>query len=376
MAEVVLSSAVRSNLLSLQNTADLLGKAQERLATGQRVNTALDDPTAFFTASSLNSRAGDLSRLLDSVGLAVQSLKAADNAISSITKLVENAQATARQAQQSASSTAVATGTVTLTAGTTLDTLGFAAGDQVSITAGGTTTTFTAAADPSTQDVQDLIDALGANADATVALVDGNLRIEATDGGNLVIGEGGQGTNLASIGLTAGTIEGSVNTTRQDLAAQFDSLRTQIDQLAADAGFNGINLLQGDNLEVVFNEDGSSSLTINGVNFDSGGLSISASTVNFQTNGSIEAALSELDAAITTLRSQASTFGSNVSVVETRQNFTKNLINVLESGAAGLTLADTNEEGANMLALQTRQQLSSVALSLAAQADQNVLRLF
>ena len=83
-----------------------------------------------------------------------------------------------------------------------------------------------------------------------------------------------------------------------------------------------------------------------------------------------------LDAAIGTLRSQASTFGSNLSVVETREEFTKNLINTLETGAANLTLADTNEEGANLLALQTRQQLSSVALSLAAQADQNVLRLF
>ena len=91
MAEVVLSAAVRSNLLSLQNTAQLLGKTQERLATGLRVNSALDDPPAFFTASSLNSRAGDLNRHLDSVGLDAQTLKAADNGISPITKLVEAA---------------------------------------------------------------------------------------------------------------------------------------------------------------------------------------------------------------------------------------------------------------------------------------------
>jgi len=96
----------------------------------------------------------------------------------------------------------------------------------------------------------------------------------------------------------------------------------------------------------------------------------------FQSNASINAALAELDTAIGTLRQQASTFGSSLSVVEVRQDFTKNLINTLETGAANLTLADTNEEGANLLALQTRQQLSSVALSLASQADQNVLRLF
>ena len=113
MAEVVLSGAVRNNLLSLQNTADLLAKTQERLATGLRVNSALDDPTAFFTASSLNSRASDLNRLLDSVGLAVQTLEAADNAITAITDLVETAEATARQALQTAVGTFGAAATST-----------------------------------------------------------------------------------------------------------------------------------------------------------------------------------------------------------------------------------------------------------------------
>ena len=113
MPDVILSGAVRNNLLSLQSTADLLGKTQERLATGLRVNSALDDPTAFFTAESLNSRASDLNRLLDSVGLAIQTLEAADNAITSITDLVESAQATARQALQATQATfgAVATST-------------------------------------------------------------------------------------------------------------------------------------------------------------------------------------------------------------------------------------------------------------------------
>lgn len=376
MADITLSSAVRNNLLSLQNTADLLGRTQERLATGLKVNSALDDPTAFFTASSLNSRASDLSRLLDSIGLAVQTLDAADKAISAITDLVETAQATARQALQSSSSTAVATGTVALTAATDLSVaLNFTVGDTIEITAGGNTTTYTYAA---TETVQDLITALDANADATVALVGGNLRIEATDGGDLVVAAttDTNGTNLADLGLTAGTITGAANATRTTLAATFDDLRTQITQLAKDAGFNGNNLLQGDDLEVLFNEDSTSSLTIAGVNFDAAGLSISASTLGFQTNASINASLTELGTAVSTLRTQASTFGSNLTVVNIRQDFTKNFINTLETGAANLTLADSNEEGANMLALQTRQALSSTALSLAAQADQNVLRLF
>ncbi|MGH1407062.1 MAG: hypothetical protein ACRBBJ_10945, partial [Rhodomicrobiaceae bacterium] len=114
--EITLSSAVRSNLLALQDTASLLSKTQEKLATGLKVNSALDDPTAFFTASSLNSRANDLSRLQDFVGNAVQTIKAADEGISAITKLVESAEATARQALQSAGQTATATGNVDTTA--------------------------------------------------------------------------------------------------------------------------------------------------------------------------------------------------------------------------------------------------------------------
>ena len=100
MADITLSKAVRSNLLNLQSTATSLGKTQERLATGLKVNSALDNPTNFFTASSLNSRAGDLGRLLDAVGNATQTIEAANNGLSAITKLVESAQATARQALQ------------------------------------------------------------------------------------------------------------------------------------------------------------------------------------------------------------------------------------------------------------------------------------
>ena len=110
--------------------------------------------------------------------------------------------------------------------------------------------------------------------------------------------------------------------------------------------------------------------------YNAAGLGVNASVDTFQADADINTALNELKSATDTLRSQASKFGSNLSVVETRQDFTKALINVLETGAANLTLADTNEEGANLLALQTRQQLSSVSLSLASQADQNVLRLF
>ena len=374
MSEITLSSAVRNNLLSLQSTANSLASTQERLATGLKVNSALDDPTSFFTAASLNSRAGDLNRLLDSVGLAVQTLQAADDGISAITKLVENAQATARQAQQSTASTAVVNSTVDhsstgdLGANTTITD-----GDTFTVKVGSASAVTITIAD--TETINDVATSLSAVANVKATVVSGKLRIEATNGEDLTLAEG-TNSPLAALGLTAATTTGTVNTSRSTLATQFDSLRTQINQLAADAGFNGNNLLNGDSLSVIFNEDGSSTLSITGVTFNAAGLGVSASTDSFQDDASITAALGELDPAISTLRQQASTFGSNLSVVEVRQDFTKNLINTLETGAANLTIADTNEEGANLLALQTRQQLSSVALSLASQADQNVLRLF
>jgi len=373
MAEIVLSSAVRNNLLSLQSTAALMSKTQERLATGLKVSSALDDPTAFFTASALNSRAGDLNRLLDSIGNAVQTVVAADKGLSAITKLVETVQATARQALTSpAGSTTptTLTGTVSVV-------------DDAAVAAA--TGTFSISVDGGTAEVVDL----GAVAtlanlttalatattnlgNATVSIVGGFIDITAAANTSTITISGG-----SSAGIADGTTPAPFSGERSTLEAQFNSLRTQIDQLAADASFNGNNLLNGDNLTIIFNENNTSSLTINGVTFDSAGLGITAATVDsFQTNTAINTALTGLDAAITSLRTQAKTFGSNLSVVEIRQDFTKNLINTLETGAANLTLADTNEEGANTLALQTRQQLSSVALSLASQADQQVLRLF
>ncbi|MEP4432728.1 MAG: hypothetical protein ABJ349_11015, partial [Hyphomicrobiales bacterium] len=695
-SDITLSKAVRGNLLSLQSTSDLLTKTQERLSTGLKVNSALDNPTNFFTASSLNSRASDLGRLLDSVGNATQTLEAADNGISAITDLVEAAQATARQALQTSAGVTGGTFTAATTTGTgaalsadagatvtgtgaalsadapatvtgtgatlnadvdgvttgsadisalsatggnldingtsitiaasanasailtaindettntgvtaTLDgsnqlvltgsdgqavdvdntsdattltelgltggstdtttstvsllTQGFSSGETLTLDVGGSTSTITfgtgtgevatlddlntelgsfatananvtsagidasgnlsvvgannedsitiggtsdsallgsadgtteatnllsqgfASGETLTLDVggstasitfgtgtsevstlDELNTALGsfatANANVTSASVDasGNLSVVSagaddsitvggtsdsgllgsadgtTDGTNLLsqgfsqgetltftVGSNaaetitfGTGTNEVStidelntalgaltnvtasvdasgnltatgnsgtngdsltiggtsdsglLGSADGTTEAVVlsegTNRREDLETDFNELLSQIDQLKNDAGFNGKNLLDGDDLKVIFNEDGSSSLTIGGVDFDSAGLGLSeVSSGDFATDANIEATLGTLDTATNTLRSQASKFGSNLSVVETRQNFTKETINTLETGAANLTLADLNEEGANLLSLQTRQSLSS-----------------
>lgn len=502
MPDITLSKAVRSNLLNLQSTAELLGRTQQRLSTGLRVNSALDSPTNFFTASSLNSRASDLNQLLDSTSNAVQTIAAADKGVSAITKLVESAQATARSALQTTTSAGATVETSNLT-NTTIRTAGPAMafgidipddsvegltyltpGETLSFTnaAGTATWTFTTVAGSGSaplpwditegfqlqqclSDISGYMDLGGAGAEdfagtnfsisaasgrlvvslgsdttstltiggtaaaalglagtygpvtsgqatagditingQTVSLANGDgaaqilTKLQAAagsssgdqaftvsnSGGVLTIAGangnavdiGGDAETLAAVGLTAGTIAGS-GSKRAELVDQYNSILNQIDQLASDAGFNGINLLNGDNLSVLFNEDGTSKLDIDGKSFDSTGLGLSElATTAFDDNDDINGTLDALKAAIEDLRLGASQLGSNLSVVETRQTFTKSLVNVLETGASNLTLADTSAEAASLLALQTRQQLSTTALSLASQADQNVLRLF
>jgi flagellin-like hook-associated protein FlgL len=202
-----------------------------------------------------------------------------------------------------------------------------------------------------------------------------------------------QVTNLSTSALTvtgigaSGKLDGSAttasiggNTVRANLVTQFNQLKDQLDKTAADSSFNGINLLQGDQLKLFFNELSTSSITIQSTNsagVNSSTLAIAtASNAEFQSNTSLDSRLQSLQTALTTVASQASAFGSNLSVVQNRQTFTNAMVNTLQTGSDGLTLADGNLEGANMLALQTRQQLSIQALSLASQANQAVLRLF
>ncbi|MGK2739277.1 flagellin [Tepidicaulis sp. LMO-SS28] len=373
MAGVTLSNAVRDNLLSLQSTAKGMSDTQNKLATGLKVRSAVDNPTSFFTAQSLNARAGDLNTLLDNAGLAVQTLKEADEGLTSLTKLVEQAKSTATQALNTKLQATEAEGDVVsisgsvATAGQAIASAGVASTESITINHNGTETVLAISGGATFTDLEtDINNITGLSA----SFADGVLTVEASDGRTVEI----SGSVGDALGLS-GTYTNGVN--RDSFVTDFNNLRSQIDQLASDASFNGVNLLAGDDLEVKFNEDGSSSLNIEGVTYNSEELLGDALTnADFEDDAGINAVLSNVDSAISTLRTQASTFGNNLAVVQTRQDFTTNTINVLESGAAGLTLADTNEEGANLLALQTRQQLGSIALSMANQADQAVLRLF
>jgi flagellin len=203
----------------------------------------------------------------------------------------------------------------------------------------------------------------------------GKLRIENLSTQDLDVG--------IDTGGAMSTLKVEGNTVRANLSKQFNELRDQLDKLGDDASFNGINLLRGDKLKITFNESGTSSIDIQAKDANGNVRGINASNLgvdsliaeDLDTDADIDGFLAKLSSALTELRSQASAFGSNLSSVENRQSFTKNMINTLETGAANLTLADTNEEAANLLALQTRQQLSSSALSMASQQDQAVLQL-
>ncbi|MCM5555634.1 flagellin [Pleomorphomonas sp. NRK KF1] len=601
MSDINLTKAVRQNLLTLQGTASMMAKTQNKLATGNKVNSALDNPSNFFTAASLNSRASDLGNLMDSMASGIKTIEAADNGLSSITKTLESMQSTLRQARQDKSfetasfglspanvslngsdklkmiggafgtdtpeinltttgkgqkvvsdqnyaapataAKAKAEGSIDLDAATaitggtlkinyagksvsvTLSSIGSAAGTNSSdiaseiqqaiagsdladklqasdntagtgvkieaigndnsaidftgsdagiaaayfgtaatasatntagssgkyefsvngtaITLDSTDTTLTSAlktindtletagskfkavangskiqiqgattdagalqitgtdADlfSSTADVTSVagtqdsaltllktVDTLVAeinNGSETKGLIkasndNGKLRIQNLSTQDLQV----QGTNdagqITGSNSSSATIDG--NSVRSGLADQFNELRDQLDKLADDASFNGINLLRGDKLTITFNETGTSSIDIlakEGKSVDSTELGVPTTLTakDLDADTDIDATLAKVKTALNTVRSQSSAFGSNLSVVENRQEFSKNMINTLQTGAGNLTLADMNEEAANMVALQTRQSLATSSLSMANSADQNVLQL-
>jgi flagellin-like hook-associated protein FlgL len=509
MSGIVLTAAVRQNLLSLQSTAELLSTTQGRLASGKKVNTALDNPTNFFTAQGLDNRASDINNLLDSIGNGVQVLQAANTGITALQKLIDSAKSIASQVLQTTvgytprsnvSSAAIPGATPTNLLGTGVNatvtgtniagaaapntklsaltapitiadsftingkTIAFSnSGGGNAVTAAGgsldlTTATVsdllaavdlvTGTAVPSTLGATKLTLSTGITSDLTIGgnagtltklgltagttavgappLAGQTLTIGATAGGaatSIVFGTGigqvstlnqlnaalapnnlqagispsgvinivtlneaasatigtigGTATAFASLTAPAPVVDPDSQAARAGLVAQYNNVLNQINTTSEDASFNGINLLNGDTLKLTFNETGKSTLNINGVTFNLAGLALANLNqgIDFLDSASANRVMTSLNAASTTLRSEASTLGSNLSIVQIRQDFSKNLINVLQTGSANLTLADTNEEAANSQALSTRQSIAVSALALANQSQQSVLQL-
>ncbi len=269
ISDVSLTASMRSVLLSLQDTEKKINRTSERLATGLKVNSALDNPTNYFAARAHTNRANDLSARKDGMTEAIQAIKAANEGIEGITTLIEQAKGLAQSARSESSTTS-----------------------------------------------------------------------------------------------------------RAALASQFNAILSQITNLVEDADYKGTNFLQANSLEVKFNEAGDNTLTVTGFSADASSLGVTTASGSWSSDANIGSAETELAAALTTLRTNSTGFANSLAVVNARLDFTTNLSNVLIEGANNLTLADTNEEGANLLLLQTRQQLGSTSLSIASQSAQSVLRLF
>src|SRR6476620_1992000 len=385
MSGIVLSSSVRQKLLSLQSTADLLATTQNRLSTGKKVNTALDNPTNFFTAQGLDNRASDISNLLDGIGNGVQVLQAANTGLTSLQKLVDTAKSIASQVLQTTAGystrSTVSSSALAGTAANLVDGTVVKSGDKLVIaaTAGLPAVSITLGASESL----DQLNAALAPSNLSASLDSSNkLAITTTnDAASSTIGAvvyPGAGTGTLTFGAVAAPVaDAASQTIRANLVAQYNNVIQQITTTAQDSSFNGINLLNGDDLKLTFNETGKSTLTVKGVTFNAAGLGLASlvSGTDFLDNASANKALTLLGSASTSLRTQASALGSNLSIVQIRQDFSKGLINVLQTGASNLTLADTNEEAANSQALSTRQSIAVSALALANQSNQSVLQL-
>jgi flagellin-like hook-associated protein FlgL len=435
--DVSLTSGMRSNLLALQNTVDLLDRTQSRLATGKKVNTAIDNPVSFFAAQSLTSRASIIDGLKDAMGQAVQTITAADKGITAISAMIEQAKGLAQSALSAAPGTTppsvtgtatnditYANATVTLTAGgmTNIgDTIAFGgvtfavntdAGGAISFdgTAEGLATAIAANVTGATAvDADDVVTVSMADADVAgddftitvgtpgdAVAADGPIEhsevMSVTAGGVTYTGAAGEDTATARANLqtairdtegvaaTSTVSAENVVTVNFDaeaseeltsLQGQYNTLLTQLTALAEDSGYKGKNLLSANTLTVKFE---GINLDVKGFDASASGLKIGEAT--WVDGGNIDTSLKALDDALVTLRSESSKLSGNLSIITVRQDFSTNMINTLTQGADKLTLADANEEGANMLMLQTRQSLSTTALSMSAQAAQSVLRLF
>jgi flagellin len=275
LSTISLTAGMRANLFSLQKTSKDMEATQNRLSTGLKVNTALDDPLNFFAAQGHRTRAGDLASRKDGMSEAIQTIKAANNGIETITNLIAQAKSLAQSA----------------------------------------------------------------------------LSASSTD---------------------AGIFED-----------QFNEIMDQIDTVAADSGYKGVNLLQGAVMTVEFAPStGASKLGVVGFGDTTttfgvtSGIAASGWDATTGASAAIQTVMNNLETATDSLRVNAKTLSSNLSIITAREDFTSKMINTLEDGAAKLTEADMNEEGANMLMLQTRQALGTTSLSLASQAAQAVLRLF
>lgn len=341
MADISLTASMRSNLLSLQQTQSLMDTTQERLSTGKKVNSAIDNPSSYYTAQSLTNRASDLSSLLDSMGQAVQTIQAANEGIEAITEFASQAKAIATSANDTSEA--------------------------------------------------DSVENYMKQFDEILKQIDGIAKDSGYKGVNLLDGEDQElkvvfnedrsssltvkGDDASSKGLNINAVDGKWVKSTKTIAEAYDPAKITAGKYV----YGNDNKVYKVETTIDTSNKKLAELVEAGVLVETGYTADNTShefDLKSIDKEAISISISEVENAVSQLRNMASVFGNNYSIVENREEFTENLINVLEEGADKLTLADMNEESANMLALQTRQQLAINSLSLASQAAQSVLSLF
>lgn len=379
--DINLSASIRTNLLSLQSTNALFERTSERLSTGLKVNSALDGTSAFFTARSLNNRAGDLAELKDGMGQAIQTLKAADKGIEALTQLVSQAKTIAEQAKEASAQVSKIESTVaasTTNEATTMVTAMF--GSSISITNtfilavnGAGTTTITFSVTNNVQSILDQITAADTSITATYNTTTDKIEIAGEAGTEVTIS-----ATSANFGIAAGTtVFGSTGSGSSvtDLEADFEKVMAEMNKIYQDAGYKGVNLINGNDLTVTTNEN-STTQVISSATLNVTGVGFSAATVSWSTASNIDTSITEAGTALSNLRTTSSGFAADLGLLTTREDFTGEIIETLEAGAGLLVNASLEEESANLLALQTRQSLGTSALTFANQVQQSVLQLF
>jgi flagellin-like hook-associated protein FlgL len=386
MTSIGLSAGVRSSLLALNSITSQLATVQERIATGLRVNSPTDDPVAYFAAAGLNQQASQLNGLTNGFNTATGAIGAANNGISAIQSLVSAAQTLSNQALASTPSSVVSiTGTrAGLATNTQIangggDGTHFKPGDTVTVNDGTTTATYTAANNDTVQTFLNAINGTAnikvtasLNASGYIVLTANSPNVNVTIGGTV---NGAGGGSLSSIlGLTAGTTNYVVNTTRQSLAAQYNNLLTEINTAAQDAGFNGVNLLTGSTFSLNLDAAGNT-LSVTGGTTTATGLGLAQATNQWQGNSDINTALTNISNSLTSLQTLSTSLSTENTIGQAWQTFNKNLASTFQTGATALTAADTNADGALAAALTTQQQLAASALSITSNNSTGALRL-
>ncbi|HEY9078858.1 flagellin [Magnetovibrio sp.] len=384
MADVTLSAAVRGSLLSLQGTTNLIDRTQGRLSTGLKVASAIDDPVAFFQAKTLTDRAFDFTEKKDGIDQGVSTVTAAIDGLNAVESIV-------RQLKGVAQSLKSATGTQFTDLITQFNDLRA----QIDL--------LTADA---TYQGTNLINGTGQTLSTEFSdITTSKLSISSVD----VTSSGLNVTDVTAISTAANTLNFSydavsaastlsngdtvsityvgsdVTLTTASSAQTFTYGTVSLSIGALTAGSASISLVNGTTYTLTIatsntvNTLSGTTLTVDLADA-SAGVAIAAVTakqyVAASNSTSVDTQITKLNDALTTLRSKTSSLGSNVALLQTRLDFTQSYVNTLEEGGSKLTLADINEEGANLLALQTRQQLGIQSLSFAGQAEQSVLGLF